>query len=105
MRTARSECFQDYPMTYRASFEPLEPRTLMAAQAAPIFDPSTAVIAGTVYFDSNVNSKLDPREQKLGGWTVFIDTNRDGIMQSNEPATVSDVNGRYAFSGLPKGTY
>jgi len=38
----------------------------------------------------------------LQGATVFLDTNRNGVLDAGEPSTVTDLNGRYAldYSGV-----
>ncbi|MFH1207571.1 MAG: NEW3 domain-containing protein [Patescibacteria group bacterium] len=44
-------------------------------------------------------------EQKLAGWTIFIDKNGNGILNGDEASTLTDVNGMYHFSDLLAGTY
>lgn len=60
-------------------------------------------ITGVVYLDANANGIDDPAENGLPGWTVFVDTNGDGRLNSGEPSTITDVKGRYALVGLPAG--
>ncbi|BCX14686.1 MAG: hypothetical protein KatS3mg088_369 [Patescibacteria group bacterium] len=51
----------------------------------------------------------EDRETGLGGWTIFIDDNNNGILdQGEKDATTSDDeknNGYYEFNGLTAGTY
>jgi VCBS repeat-containing protein len=72
--------------------ESLEARQLMAGE-----------ITGTVFNDANANGLDDSGDNGLPGWTVFVDTNRDGKLTAGEPSTVTDVKGRYALSGIPAG--
>src|SRR5262249_31301974 len=41
----------------------------------------------------------------LQNWTVFLDTNNNGTLDTGEPSTTTDANGNYTFSGLGQGTY
>jgi hypothetical protein len=41
----------------------------------------------------------------LSGWTVYLDTNGNGTLDSGEPTAVSGSNGYYAFTDLAAGTY
>jgi hypothetical protein len=57
---------------------------------------STAALAGTVWNDNTYDSKKDPTEPRLAGWTVNL---------SNGMTTTSDGLGNYYFRDLPAGTY
>ena len=46
-----------------------------------------------------------PAEPGLAGWTVFLDTNQNGTLDSGELQTTTGANGSYAFAALPAGTY
>ena len=61
-------------------------------------------ITGVVFDDANANGTDDPSENGLPGWTVFVDTNKNGAFNAGEPTTVTDVKGRYEFLGLPTGS-
>ena len=52
-------------------------------------------VQGTIFEDANHNQLFDPGEQALSGWTVYVDNNRDGILNPAEVFAVSDVNGKY----------
>jgi RHS repeat-associated protein len=41
----------------------------------------------------------------LAGWTVYIDQNHVGQLESGDPTTTTDADGNYSFSGLAPGTY
>ncbi len=54
-------------------------------------------IRGTTYHDINGNGARDTGEPVLAGWTIYLDLDQDGRLRSNEPSTVTDANGEYAF--------
>lgn len=70
------------------------------------------------YQDLNANGRYDPRllpggalnitgndERPLGGVTVFIDLNNDGVLQANEPTRTTNPDGRAVFQNLEPGNY
>jgi len=67
----------------------------------------TGDVGGTVYHDLNENGVRDPGadEPGLEGWTVFVDTNNDGILNAGEPTQVTDIDGDYLITGVVAGTY
>src|SRR5436305_3371789 len=67
--------------------------------------PTTAAVAVSVYTATNHNGTRDTGEAGLSGWTVFIDSNNNGALDSGEPTAVSDVNGFYGFTGVAPGAY
>ncbi len=73
--------------------EQLENRSLMAGD-----------LAGVIVNDANSNGIVDKTDPGLAGWTVFVDTNNDGLLTAGERSTTSDVKGKYAIVGLPAGT-
>lgn len=63
-------------------------------------------IIGTKYEDRDGDGKLkDGDHHRLSGWTIYIDTNNNGALDSGEPSTVTDSKGNYRFVGLVAGTY
>jgi len=64
----------------------------------------TASISGYVWNDPNANG-WDPGETMLLGWTVYLDNNGNGVLDSGERSTLSASNGYYAFADLTPGTY
>lgn len=80
-----------------------EARKLCAGEALESRQLMAGDITGVVFLDANANGIDDPAENGLPGWTVFVDSNGDGRMNSGEPSTVTDVKGRYALLGLPAG--
>ena len=62
-------------------------------------------IAGTKFNDINGDGVRQVGEPGLGGITVFLDTNNNGLLDGGETSTVTDVNGDYLFDELLAGTY
>ncbi|MCA9135963.1 MAG: tandem-95 repeat protein [Planctomycetales bacterium] len=60
-------------------------------------------ITGNVFHDVNANGTDDSVDDGLAGWTLFVDTNGDGLKNPGEPTAVTDSKGRYEFRGLPAG--
>ncbi len=70
------------------SIERLEPRCLLSA---------TAAIEGTVFNDLNESSQFDDGDRGLSGWTVFVDSNGNTLLdleqfqaESNAPVEIPD---------------
>lgn len=41
----------------------------------------------------------------LPGWTIYLDSNDNNVLDSDETSTVTDAAGYYEFTGLESGTY
>jgi serine-aspartate repeat-containing protein C/D/E len=64
-----------------------------------------ASISGYVFNDANGDGKWQSTEKAVAGVTLFLDTNKNGVLDSGEPTAVTGSNGEYTFSGLAAGTY
>jgi hypothetical protein len=62
-------------------------------------------ISGRVFNDANNNKLRDVGELGLGLWRVFIDTDKDGVLDSTERSLLTDASGNWSFGGLLKGSY
>ncbi|MGH7177915.1 MAG: S8 family serine peptidase, partial [Tepidisphaeraceae bacterium] len=62
-------------------------------------------IDGVLFNDANTNRARDGGEKALSGWTVFLDTNDNGVLNGGEQSTVTDSNGGYSFINLPPAVY
>jgi len=63
-------------------------------------------ISGTKFQDSNGNGvRNGPGEPGLQGFTIFLDTNNNGVLDTGEKRTVTGANGNFSFSNLGPGTY
>jgi hypothetical protein len=67
--------------------------------------PPPGSISGQVFNDQNSNGRQDADEAGLSGWTVYLDLNGNGQLDSGEPSTTTDAAGTYQFTGLSPGTY
>lgn len=71
-----------------------------------VWDVFGGSISGQKFDDTNGNGVKDAGEPGLAGWTIFLDSNSDGIYQAaTEAATVTDPAGNYSFFGLAPGVY
>ncbi len=62
-------------------------------------------IEGVKFADENGNGQQDAEDLPVADWEVFLDANRNGVLDDGEPTTTTDAQGRYRFDGLPTGTY
>ena len=62
-------------------------------------------IGGTVFNDANGDGIKQSTEGGLASVTVFVDKNKNGILDTGEPSTKSAANGSYSFPGLAAGSY
>ncbi len=67
--------------------------------------PTTGAIDGQVFDDLNGNGTIDPGENGLAGWTVYLDIGGAGHFVQGDPTATTDSNGDYAFTNLAPGTY
>ena len=74
-------------------------------QAVAVEAASTGEIRGIVWRDLDVDGSRGSNEPGVAGWTVFLDDDHDGQLDSNERSTATDTGGNYAFGDLPPGEY
>lgn len=67
----------------------------------PGFAPA-AVVRGFAFSDLNKNGALDPGERLLPGLTAQLDRDNNG---SIDATAVTDIDGRFHFSGVPDGKH
>jgi protocatechuate 3,4-dioxygenase beta subunit len=70
---------------------------------ADVFRPNE--IHGVKFDDANGNHVRDPDERGVGGTPIFIDANRNDVLDADEMRTVSLPDGSYSFTGLTPGAY
>ncbi len=68
-------------------------------------DTTKALASGTVFKDNNSNKKMDAGEVGAPGMIVFVDANKDGILDNGEASCTTDANGFWQFKNLKAGTY
>ncbi|MCA9065565.1 MAG: VCBS repeat-containing protein, partial [Planctomycetaceae bacterium] len=60
-------------------------------------------VSGKLFNDINGDGLQNGGEGGLSGWTVFEDSNNNGIFDNAEASTISDVNGNYELNGVVEG--
>jgi len=66
---------------------------------------ATGKISGTVFHDFDRDGTRDSGDTGLSGWTVWIDTDNDSVLDSSERRTTTDSSGNYSFGSLAAGSY
>jgi hypothetical protein len=74
----------------RPRFEALERREVLSS------------IHGAMFNDGNANAVADNGEAGLAGWTVYLDDNRNAILDPGEMSTSTDGSGQYFFDTTGK---
>ena len=62
-------------------------------------------IRGRAWHDLDGDGSPSEGEPGLEGWTIFLDDNENRELDADEAATVTALDGTYAFPGLWPGTY
>jgi hypothetical protein len=62
-------------------------------------------ISGAKFNDLNANGIRDTGEAGLSGWTIFLDTDNNGVLDPGERQQVTDSNGNYSFTNVGPGTF
>ncbi len=62
-------------------------------------------IRGTKFDDVNSNHLREVDEPVMVGETIFVDLDRDDVLDADEPSTTTAEDGTYSFVGLPTGSY
>lgn len=69
-------------------------------------DPDATGIRGTKWEDLDGSAATtDDRPNGIGGITIFVDVNVNGLNDEAAYSTVTEADGTYSISGLPVGTY
>ncbi len=63
-----------------------------------------ALATGVVFLDFNKDRLINKGELGLAGWRIFADLDNDGVLDKNEPTSLTSKSGVYALS-LPAGSY
>ena len=62
-------------------------------------------ISGQVFNDLNANGLKDTSESGQSGWTIYLDADGNGQLDTGETSTTTAADGSYSFNGLAAGTY
>ena len=71
--------------------------TLCAAAPALATD---GYVKGKKWNDVNANGVKDSGEQTIKDWWVYVDVDRDGVYDANEPKAKTDWNGNYYIGSI-----
>jgi hypothetical protein len=58
---------------------------------------TSARISGAVYGDQDASGTQDNGEHGLAGWTIFLDANGNGTLDTGETTTLTNAHGQYSF--------
>jgi len=72
--------------------------TVLFAQFAAATDVIS--ISGTKFWDLNSNGILDPSDQPLHGYTIYIDKNNNSLLDQDDSVNMTDKNGKYSFINI-----
>lgn len=64
-----------------------------------------ATISGTVFNDLNADGVKNTGESGQSGWTIYLDADGNGQLDTGETSTTTGTDGSYSFNGLAAGTY
>ncbi|MBX9584661.1 MAG: FG-GAP-like repeat-containing protein [Gemmataceae bacterium] len=77
-----------------------------SAKAEEVADAARAAnVTGVVYDDRDLHGTRQPAEGGLGGVTVFLDQNGNGVPDPGEWSTATNPDGAFGFAGIADGTY
>ncbi|MEG3921390.1 DUF4347 domain-containing protein [Microcoleus sp. T3_A4] len=100
-----------FSQTAGPTFYPINPVSGTNITAQDFGNFQLGKISGIKFNDLNKNGIQDgPEEPPLGGWTIYLDANNNGVQdpvaaETGANATVTDVTGNYQFTNLAAGTY
>lgn len=66
--------------------------------------PVTGSVSGVLWHDANGNGLQDSSEVCLSGWTVYVDVNRNGLVDGTDIQTLTSSVGGYTLAGVAYGT-
>ena len=72
---------------------------------SPIPTPTPAPKSGMKFKDINRNGVKDANEPGLSGWTIYVDYNNNGALDSAEPSAVTGADGSYELTGVVPGLW
>ncbi len=55
--------------------------------------------------DRNLNGERDQQEPGLPGWTIYVDYNGNGVLDTDEPSAVTGAGGSYEIDAVDAGTF
>lgn len=83
----------------------VNPATATIQDFGNFFSGSLGSITGAVWNDVNADGIRAAGDSGLGGWTVFLDTNANSILDATEQSATTDALGVYSFPSVVAGAY
>ena len=69
-------------------------------------DAGTSIVTGAKFNDLNGNGVRNIGEPGLGGWTIYVDYNDNGVFDSDtEPSAVTNAGGTYTIFSVTPGVW
>ena len=62
------------------------------------------IINGVKFSDLDADGMREPGELALAGWTVFLDTNENGLLDNGEASVITGDDGVFSFTDIAPGT-
>ncbi len=80
--------------------------TLGNTQTADFFNliPVSGSVSGVVWSDTDQNGIQGPTEPTMSGWQVYVDLNKNAVLDAGEPSSVTDITGAYTVTGVAYGS-
>ena len=89
--------------TYKANDGLLDSNS--ATVSFTVVAQATGSVTGVKFHDRDQDGIRDAGEEGLAGWTIFLDTNSNALLDTGEPNTVTDADGRYTLANLAPGAF
>jgi len=96
---------QTTPDPISVSLSPEQPNFSDVLFGNATIGPGTGEISGVLFEDLNINGVRDFNEPVIPGGEVFLDQNRNGILDEGEIISVTDQFGFYSFIGITPGLF
>ncbi len=93
------------PFPFPPIFIFLDSPNSLSVRASFDIPNSPGRIRGTVFNDANGNGIFDAQELGIGGVTMFLDVDNDGIFDPLEPTTITAADGSYEFQIFVRGDF
>lgn len=67
--------------------------------------PRPGSVSGMIWNDTNANGLQEDSESPLAGWQVYLDVNRNTVLDIGEPTATTNIDGEYSFDSLDYDSY
>jgi subtilisin family serine protease/Ca2+-binding RTX toxin-like protein len=67
--------------------------------------PTAGSLSGRKWNDADGDGTQDPDESGLANWTIYLDANTNGQLDTGETSVLTDANGNYTFKFVRPGTH